>query len=81
MRGLEIDFIFARHRGADLKCGVRAGRETEEPPFETTDDLFQCLPARRAVVARVRTVLAQYEVRCWVWRYLQRRSGASVPSC
>jgi hypothetical protein len=44
-------------------------KETEAT-FEAADDLFQCLPARRAVVARIRTALAQHEGRRRAWRHV-----------
>jgi hypothetical protein len=36
-------------------------KETEEPPFEPADDLFQGLPAGRAIVTRVGAAFAQYD--------------------
>ena len=60
-------------QGHDRACGElienrrdprHAGGEGDRrATFEAADDLFQCLPSRRAVVARVRTALAQHEIR------------------
>ncbi len=46
------------------------GEGDRRATFEAADDLFQCLPARRAVVARVSTALAQHEVRRRAWRHV-----------
>ncbi len=47
------------------------GEKDRRAIFKADDDLFECLPARRAAVARVRSVLAKHEVR----RRTRRLSG------